>query len=356
MGGPLGRTSSAKISMYLRSSQLWWAYLGIKSNPSALSRIDDRYDRAIFFDDPSLLPPGRAGSRPRNIYFYICWDGLSDESAIEKVSSLVGRDTDLNVLVVGDFSRVSREKYTIESLYPEGVLSFSEPALHFDSRTTALLLGARIKNATVPLKNLSQKKGSFLDAIKLLLGKKQVVFCGSFGISPPLIKMLCERHSIDFGLFEQYQFYCKDPNQSLETYRSYLRIDGMFLADLYQRSQIDATSFLATIHLLGREYFIEKIRASGLDVYANRFAGGSYVDVYSTPFYSQHIFLDFGSVVGTGGYPRLADLTYFKKKMVAISLHAEIEQLLARAHSGSLDLHFDQEWDLKSPQIIELMK
>ena len=56
MGRLQNRPSPAKISMYLGSSKYWWAYLGIKSNPSIVPLLDDGFDRAVFFDDISLLP------------------------------------------------------------------------------------------------------------------------------------------------------------------------------------------------------------------------------------------------------------------------------------------------------------
>ena len=41
MGRLQNRPSPAKISMYLGSSKYWWAYLGIKSNPSIVPLLDE---------------------------------------------------------------------------------------------------------------------------------------------------------------------------------------------------------------------------------------------------------------------------------------------------------------------------
>ena len=357
MGRLQNRPSPAKISMYLGSSKYWWAYLGIKSNPSIVPLLDDGFDRAVFFDDISLLPPGHDGSSLHNIkYFYILWDGLRDGGLIENARLSHGRDADLTVLVVGDISRMSQVNYKFQSLYREGELSFNGHPFRFDLRTAAILLGAKIKTVLMPLKNIFQSGDRIFQSIKLLLGKKQVVFCGSFGTSPLLMKMFCERHSIDFSLFAKYEFYCNDPNPSLDNYRGYLRRDGLFLADLYDRSEINADFFLSAAHLLGREYFIEKIRSAGLGIIVNGSSSGRNINVYTTPFYSQHVFIDFGSIAGTGNYPRLADLKYFKKTFVKIELGGALDDLLVLARRGSLDTHFDREWALKAPQILHFME
>jgi SAM-dependent methyltransferase len=342
--------------MYLGSSKYWWAYLGIKSNPSIVPLLNDGFDRAVFFDDISLLPPGHDGpGLHRTKFFYILWDGLRDGGLIEKASLSLGRDADLTALIVGDVSRMSHVEYKFQSLYREGELSFNESPLRFDLRTAAILLGARIKTVLMPLKNIFQNEGRIFQGIKLLLGKKQVVFCGSFGTSPLLMKMCCERHSIDFSLFAKYEFYYNDPYPSLDNYRRYLRNDGLFLADLYNRSRINAAFFLSVVHLLGREYFIEKTRSAGVDIFVNGYTAGRNINVYTTPFYSQHLFIDFGSIVGTGNYPRLVDLNYFNKTIVKIELGGALDDLLVLASRGSLDTHFDREWALKAPQILRFM-
>jgi hypothetical protein len=218
------------------------------------------------------------------------------------------------------------------------------------------LLVAKIKTVLMPLKNIFQNKVNTRQAINLLFGKKKIVFCGSYGTVPTVVLSLCKRHSVEFGLFDRYEFYCNDPAPSLENYRRYLRNDGLFLSGLYDRSEINAAFFLSAVHLLGREYLLEKIRSAGLDLFANGYATGININVYTTPFYSQHLFIDFGSAVGTGNYPRLADLRYFKKNVVEIDMNGELEKLVALARTGSIEEHFDKLWELKAPQILRSME
>ena len=123
------------------------------------------------------------------------------------------------------------------------------------------------------------------------------------------------------------EYYCNDSAPSLENYQGHLRSNGLLLAGLYRQSHIDSAFFRSSIRLLSREYFIEKIRSAGLDIFVNEGRTGNFIDVYTTPFYSQHVFLDFGSVVGPGNYPRLADLRYFEKNVVEIETKGEIEEL-----------------------------
>jgi hypothetical protein len=347
-----------KISMYLGRSKYWWTYLAIKSNPSILSMMTDGgFDRAIFFDDLDMIQRIETSTTKRHIkHFYIFWDGIGDETEIEKAKLLLGRGSDLTTLVVGDFSKVSQEKYKVQSLYAHSSLDFSASPPQFDIRTKAILLGTKLKIIAMPLKNILNNKGDTRKAIRLLFGRKKIVFCGSYGTIPKVFEQLCERRSINFRLFEQYHFYCNNPTPSFKSYRQYLRSDGLFLSDLYDRSKIDATFFSSAVHLLGREYFIEKIRSVGLDIFANGYNTGININVYTTPFYSQHVFIDFGSVVGTGNYPRLADLKYFKKNVVEIGMNErDIEELMVLARTGSLDRHFDNLWELNAPQIFRSM-
>lgn len=348
--------SKMKISMYLGSSKYWWAYLGIRSNPAVVSRMDCRFDRAVFFDHPSLIPLIQKNSKHNNQYFYVLWDGAADETNLEKVKRLLGPDAALTALVVGDYSSLLEEKYKIGNLYAEGALNFNEARVHFDTRTSAILFGAGIKTILMPLKNIFQSKSNRWEAIELLLGRRKVVFCGTYGITPKVLRSLCERHSIDFRLFELYEFYCNDPASSFENYKKYLRSNALFLSELYDRSKISATFFLSSLQLLAREYFLEKIRAAGLDLYTNEFTTGININVYTTPFYSQHVFIDFGSVVGSGNYPRLVDLQYFKKNFIEIGMVGEIDELLSAAHSGKLEEYFEQEWELKAPRLLKAME
>ncbi len=345
-----------KVSLYLGSSKYWWTYLGIKSNPLLFSQINDGTDRAIVFDDPRLLPPIDTVQRNQRIkYFFVLWDGASDNREIDRTKVLLGEDADLTTLVVGDFSRVSHERSKVQGLYAEGVLKFNVPALRFDLRTRAILLAARFKTVLMPLKNILQSKGNAWQSIDLLIGKSRIVFCGSYGTIPVGLEHICVRNGVDFRLFDRYEFYCNEPNPAFEVFLKYLRSNGLFLARLYGRSEINETIFLSAIHLLGREYFIEKIRSENLNMFVNGFISGLQINVYTTPFYSQHTFIDFGSIAGAGNYPRLADLQYFKKRFVEIRLTGELEELLALARTGSLKAHFDQEWERKAQPLMQTM-
>ncbi len=317
--------------------------------------LDDRFDHAVFFDDPSKISLGKIGSS-RMKYFYIFWDGIGKDKAIEEAQLLIGSDADLTVLVVGDFAREACKEHEVQSLYPEGDFSFLISPLDFDFSTRVLLLRAQIRGVMVPLKNILVNNKRIAEVIKLLAGKRQIVFCGSFGTSPQLIEMLCDRNAIDFSILKRYKCYQGGPGSSPDSYEQYLRRNGWLLANLYDSSEIDEAFFLSMMHLLAREYFIEKIRFTGLKIFANNFASDPYIDVYTTPFYGQHIFIDFGSVVGTGNYPRLADLRYFRKNVLEIRLNRELTSLLTAARKGTLDVFFDKEWDLNAPHILNAMK
>jgi hypothetical protein len=348
------RSGRAKISMYLRAPQIWWAYLALRSNPS-IGRLIESCDRLIVFDDPARVPANAVDANGPVQYLMVFWDGLTDEAPCEAASSAL-RTGDLRFFVVGDYSAVAKSQLDVQGLYADGPFDFTTNTAHFDPRTIALLLAVRLKALLIPLKNILQRSSNTSREIRLLLGKKQVVFCGSVGITARLISMFCRRYSVDPALFEGHQFFSHDPEASLEMYRAYLHDAALMLADLNDRQKINAHFFISCMQLLGRGYFIERIRDAGLPLYVNGFANGSFVDVYSTPFYSQHVFLDFGSVVGIGNYPRLADLRYFEKTTVEITLSKELDPLLAAARIGSLETLFEQEWNLKAPGLLKRMK
>jgi hypothetical protein len=341
-----------KISMYLGASKYWWAYLGLQSNPLLLSELKDQLGCAVFFDDPGLLPPVDATFDGQTKYFYIFCDALNDTRHSDNAQYPLGPGRDLTVLVVGPYPDESPEGCRMQSLYPEGPLSFHASSLRFDRRTWQIVLGAKIKTILMPMKNMLQSKRTAWPVTKLLFAKRKIVFCGSYGTIPMVLKQLCDRHAIDPRIFEEYPFYINEPNPSLGRYRTVLRSNGLYLAREYDRSAINATFFLSAISLLGREYFLEKIRSTGQDIFLNRYGSGINLNVYTTPFYSQHLFIDFGSVVGKGNYPRIADLRYFKKKDIVIDLTGEIDELLALARDGAIEQHFEREWERKSPEIL----
>jgi SAM-dependent methyltransferase len=344
-----------QIAIFVGKTKEWHAYLGIKSNPEI--PLDGMFQRAIFFDDPKVIAPLAQGSgAEKNQYFYIFWNGLYDEAEMEQAEALLGADADLTGLVVGYLPPHAKERYKVQEFFAEGPFRFSVEGLRFDSSTAKLMLQSRLKTLLMPAKNILQEKVEKSEQINLLLGKKRIVFCGSYGTVPMVIRTACERYSTDFHLFDAYEYYCNDPAPSLETYKKYVRKNGLFLAGLYGRSDINDLFFQYTMHLLGREYFIERIRAAGLELFAHAYATGININVYTTPFYQQHVFIDFGSAVGAGNYPRLADLTYFKKKFIPVALGEHSEEILAMARAGSLDDYFERRWELYEPGLRRAMQ
>jgi hypothetical protein len=353
------RTPRLEISLRIPGAQIWWAYLAILSNPSIVSKFDGRHVRAVFFDDSylaTLASNSTQASEHKCQYFYIFWNGLSNEKNLAKAKVLLGGHADLTALVVGDFSTISRTKYEVESLYASGELHFDRFPFRFDGTTTARLLVARTKSFLMPLKNIWKAKGHRRQSVALLLGERRVVFCGSYGTTHTSLAHLCDRRGIDFSLFQDYEFYSDNPVSSLDAYMKILITNGYFLTNLYDRGDIDKSFFISTVNLLGREYFVEKIRSVGLDSFVNGYVTGVNINVYTTPFYSQHVFMDYGSVVGSGNYPRLADLKYFKKRTIEIDMNKTgLEDLLMLARRGSLARHFEEMWELVAPQIFDLM-
>jgi hypothetical protein len=344
-----------KISMYLDPSKYWWAYLGIRSNPLLFPQGSEPFDRAIFLDHPSgLAAAGPASAQLRTRYYFILWDGLRDPREIDEVRAVLGASADLTILVVGDLSQASKD-HRIQSLYPPGTMTFDAAVPQFDRRTAAILLAARLKALLMPAKNILQARRAALPMIELLFGKRRTVFCGAYGSSPIMLEILAARHSVDRRLLDGYEYYSNDPNPSFETYRKYLRGNGLFLARLHDECIVEDAFFLSAFHFLGREYILERVRATGIDLFLNGFDSGINVNVYTTPFYRQHVFLDFGSAVGAGNYPRLADLRYFRKQVVQIDLSGELEQLLALARNGELEKHFERKWELKAPKLLKSM-
>ena len=348
--------STAKISMYLAPSQAWWTYLGIRSNPEIASNLDSRFERVIFFDEQSRPPQDNADTRKKSKYYCIFWDGITEEKQLEAMRSKMDPDVDLTALVVGDASTIVRSTSRIQRLYPDGSMRFDERDLSFDGPARKLLRMKQLKNLIMPLKNIYQSRPNAMQALRLLAGPKQVVFCGSFGTNPKSMQMFCNRHGIDIKVFDTYRYVWDGAGKTWDAYLEHMRSNAVFFSYLYDRSIVDLLFFLSMIRLLGREFFLEKIRFAGIKLYANGFRSGRFIDVYTTPFYAQHVFIDFGSVVGGGNYPRLADLKYFKKKTVEISLDGETESLLEMARARSLDTHFEREWARRVSTLRGLME
>lgn len=334
-----------KIGMYLGPSKYWWAYLGIRSNP-AIAKAAQGFDRAVFFDDPARLPHVRHSDRRRVKYFCIFWDGIRDSTGPERVRLALGPEADVTALVVGEASCAPCGDFSVLELYAEGPMLFSAGPLSFDLRTSIILLGARIKAFLMPLKNMVQGRGKRREVAGLLFGRPRIVFCGSYGTPPGVMAVLCASGSVDPRLFDGYEYFRGDATRSFERYCECLHSNSLFLASLYDRGAIDAGFLRSAVHLLGRGYFIERLRSLHARMFVHGY-GRANINVYTTPWYRQHLFLDFGSMAGPGNYPRLADLQYFRKRFVVINLPEEASELAALARSGKLEQHWDEEWRTK---------
>ncbi len=74
-------------------------------------------------------------------------------------------------------------------------MSFDVDPLRFDLRTSAILLGARIKGWLMPVKNVLQRGVSWKETVELLTGPRRIVFCGSYGTTRWAIGWLCKRRN-----------------------------------------------------------------------------------------------------------------------------------------------------------------
>lgn len=338
--------------MYLGPSKYWWAFLGLRSNPALYAALQNGVDQAIFFDDPQRLPPRALSSADQRTRFcYLLWDAIADPAALLRVTELIGGRSPVTLVVVGDPSDLSAQDFEIRDLYADGKLLFTVSPLRFDARTRAILVGSYARALLMPLKNILQKGVRLSDGLNLLFGRRRLVFCGSYGVAPETLRQLCERHNVDPQFFREYT-YPQDHAVLSESYRAALRRNGALLGSLYRSAVIDAKFFSSAIHLLGREYFLRRMASAGLPLFENGYVGGTNINVYTTPFYSQHIFLDFGSAVGKGNYPRQADLQYFHKRFILIELIDDPADLVLAAEAGALDAYLEQRWHFYEALVI----
>lgn len=326
----------------------WWAYLALRSHP-ALQRLGREAGTAILFDDPARLPSSIAASQPvpGRQFFYILWDGYLDATRLRQTRSVLGQQAPLTLLVVGEPGRISESLPAglgIGPLFVEGELLFTVP-LRLDGRTRAILAGSRLRNLLMPAKNLVGGRLAALRAgVDLLLGSRRLVFCGSYGITPQVLQQLCARHDVEKHLLEGYSFLPAQLPAQLEALCANLDSNGAFLAALYRSHAINEAFFNSALQLLGRQYVLGRIAGQGWSLFANGYASGRNINVYTTPWYRQHVFLDFGSAVGPGNYPRLADLRYFRKTTVAIELLPDPPHAVQEALAGQLSSYFETRW------------
>ena len=337
-----GPMAQARVSFHLGPSKLWWAWLGLRSNPALAKLLGEGCERAVLFDEIYRLPvPARA----RTLYLFVLWDGVPDAAVLHRVLEAVGPDAPLQVLVVGAWGHLATPGFSLQTLFPAGPLSFAVRAPRLEMRSRLLLIGARLRSVAMPLKNLLAGRRALGRGVRLLLGQRQVVFCGSYGVTPRVQKALCVRYGVDPGLFAAWPgAACGDESDPAGGGQS-LRAAGRFLAELQGQGAMPDALFLALVHLLGRKHVLQRMAAAGLPLFVHGYGAGANINVYTSPWYRQHLFADFGSVVGEGNYPRLADLQFFRKDVVRIDLRVTLPEVLAAAADGTLDHHFDRVWD-----------
>jgi hypothetical protein len=315
-------------------------------------------EAVILFDDPATLPRWCTDfQKSKRRFFFVLWDGLTPAALvhIETVKQRLGPSFALSLVVVGDCPAQLTGGLTSYKLFPEGALTFDSPLPRFSLQTNWFLALARLKAVLMPLKNLAYAKGS-REAFALLWGKRQVVFCGAYGLHPSFMADLCERHSVDDDVMLALPQRRTPLAKSAEPPDTYLEEAGRCLAQLYGEARIDEPFFLSVVRLLGREFFVERLHATGLPLFTNAYGSGKNINVYTTPAYRQHLFPDFGSVAGSGNYPRLADLMFFRKQTILIDLGTPFSVLLETARQGQLQESFQQEWQRKLPQILSKIK
>lgn len=337
-----------KISMYLSdTSKYWWTYLAMKSNHAIARQMADGCERAVFFDDSYIgrIPDNRHFHDPGSKLFYVCWDGLNDLLAIDRIKAMLAHGSRLTTLVVGEAGvrSASGHQHAMEGLYADQRIAFNIALPAFDLATGATIALARCKAALMPLKNIVKHR-NLSQSLRLLLGSKKYVFCGTYGTGATIVRHLCGRHGVDLALFDGYD-HGSSGLASLADCKVRLQGNAARLFELHAKGKINTDFLRSAIHLLGRGYFIERLRHQGLDNFVNGADTGINVNVYTTPFYAQHVFLDFGSVVGSGNYPRLMDLRYFKKHVVQIDLHGiDLDKFELALRAGSASACFDELW------------
>ena len=330
------------ISLHLRGSKLWWAFLALRSNLDLASDLQS-HAAVVLFDEASAFPRLQAQRPVRTEYCFVLWDGYITDADLASLRTRLLAGNTLQLLCVGDPGRVQPGPFSVRSFFAAGPLQFHAP-VPLDLRSRLQLALARLKALTMPLKNLRQQSSDWRAGIALLFGKKQLVFCGSHGLNPKVLYQLSERHNVDPSLLRDVEDDSQAAELPHELHEDLLRRNGLRLAELFREGKIEEIFFTSAVHLLFRDFVLRRVRAAGLPLYSNAYASGRNINVYTTPFYRQHAFLDFGSVVGDGNYPRRADLLYYRKQMVVFALQASSDGLWQAAADGRLPAFFDELW------------
>lgn len=331
-------------ALHFDSSKMWWGWLGILSHPSLLSG-PEQY--AVFFDNPDHVP-AEVAQRPSTRFFYTFWDGLQTEAPLVAARDRFGADASLTALVVAKCDLPPDTPWDIRPLYPAGPMHFASPDdVQIEPASSIAIQKLKLKNLLMPLKNLTQPGVNKAEALGLLLGTGRIVFCGVYQPSREIYSQFSERHGADPALFVDRKLFLEDPDQSWANFLSYLERDGHDFADMLARGQINEEFFLTLVRVLQRAYFIERLKHESARLFTNGWTSGANINVYTTPFYRQHRFLDFGSMAGPGNYPRLADLSYFGKQTIALP-PVHMNEVL---RTGKLADVFSSMWDSIAPSL-----
>ena len=342
------------LHMNLGGSKAWWAFLALRSNPALAAHLNAA-ETAVLFDSATDLARLQRQRSTRTLYAYVLWDGYTTQADLDVLEGTLSASNSLEVLCVGDPNRLQACRYPVWSLFVPGELRFDAPLL-FGSDSRRQLAIARLKALSMPFKNLRQQGSATRAGVDLLFGKKRLVFCGSHGLNPKVLYQLSQRHGVNPESLRDFEDDTYTQDVSLEVYASSLNRQGLRLGELYGSGQVDDIFFTSAMHLLFRDYILRRIRAEGLPLYSNGYASGRNINVYTTPFYRQHAFLDFGSVVGDGNYPRRADLLYYRKQVVAVALDAGVQEYMRAAQERRLFARFEAHWEWNRPQILGALR
>lgn len=338
----------ARVHLLFKTPQVWWAYLAVISNSAILAGTENCAD-LVCYDHEQDPREAQVASASTTKYVRIFWDGITNCGELEEcfAKSPAGRAT--SVFTIGINHCAGPASAGVQPLYAQGELHFLPASVRFAAASLLRVQLARWKSLAVPVKNFLRRTGSKTEALQLFAGKSRVVFCGSFGLHPKVVSMLATRYGVASPEVLERQWCSERHAESKDEYlQAYLQ-DLSFLAQLHDAQDVSELFFVACVRLLDREYLIRHLEWTGVPTYTSQF-GSSYIDVYSTPFYRQHLFLDFGSTVGTGNYPRSVDLAYYAKTVLAIVLSADAAELLQgirlQTHEPQMALRW-QELSLK---------
>lgn len=353
---PTGATATSGVSrgpevvLLLSGPQLWWAYLAVLSNP--LVRTFAECDRIVCTDSVETLEQRLKQNSARTKHILIFWDGIQPCSQLPPGLPELCRKHSVTALVVG--ADQCAQFVDVHPLYAEGLYHFDPAAIRFDAESTGRIRKAKLRNRLTPVRNILKRSGSLKEALQLAFGKRQLVFCGGYGLTPKLIDMLGRRYGTAPEPMHSHTWSTQHQPASPQEFAQHFHQDLALLHSSFQQGQLPPDFFVAAVRLLDRGYFIQQIRFAKLPLYTNQFSD-HFIDVYSTPFYRQHIFLEFGSTISAANYPRLADLSYFQKQTLRVDLPHQANAIAQSIGSGAHQAQLQQKWTALAQQIAQVM-